>query len=258
MAPKEKKILKFHNIMLVQYDDETLLVKERLTFQDNINNFKLFIWNPRKREVLGRTKESWLKICAFYLCYYICLGAFFASCVAVHLSTVDWYKPEYEYASNVMNQQTIDGKLIGVSPGLGFRPHVNPETSLIRVKSSASSSNHPYNYVQYVKQLDEFLQNFDSKGGEIVHTFGADTPCLDSRNYEYDKAKPCVILKLNKLYGWMPEAYNKTDPLPKELKPYEEIVRAYPENIFVLCEGENPVSEKFQISNLYFKTFHLL
>ena len=228
---------------LIVRNGEIFIIKNHLNYKEKFNNFKLFIWQPERREFLGRTKKSWCKICIFYLCFYFCLSAFFIACVIIHLATVNWNKPEYEYTSNVMNQQYIDGKHIGVSPGLGFRPQINPQTSLIRVRSSASSYSHPYNYRQYVDQLDEFLKNYDLQSGELVHTFGAHNPCLDSRNYEYDKAKPCVVVKLNKLYGWVPEAYEPTDPLPIELKQFEDIVRRYPNNIFVLCEGENPVDK---------------
>ena len=229
--------------MLVYHRDEPLIIKDRLTYEDHLKNCKLFCWNPLKREFLGRTKESWCKICIFYLCFYICLAIFFTSCVLVHIATLDLVKPEYHNNYSVMNQQYIDGKHIGVSPGLGFRPHINPVTSLIRVKSSASSYDHPYNYKQYADQLTEFLDNSYYKLESLVTFFGADNPCNSDRNYEYDKAKPCVLLKLNKIYDWIPEAFEPTDPLPFELKPYESIVRTYPENIFVICEGENPVDK---------------
>jgi hypothetical protein len=145
--------------MLVYYKDEKLLVKDRLTFEDHYNNCKIFCWNYQKKEFLGRTKESWLKICVFYFCFFIGLGIFFTSCVVVHMATLDLVKPEYYNNYSVMNQQYIDGKHVGISPGLGFRPHLNPITSLIRVKSSASNLEHPHNFRQYAEQLEEYLQN---------------------------------------------------------------------------------------------------
>lgn len=39
----------------------------------------------------------------------------------------------------------------------------------------------------------------------------------------------------------MPEAYLPEDKLPLELRPYDTLVRNNPENIFVICEGENLV-----------------
>jgi sodium/potassium-transporting ATPase subunit beta len=235
--------------MLVYYKDEKLLVKDRLTLEDHYNNCKIFCWNYQKKEFLGRTKESWLKICLFYFCFFIGLGIFFTSCVVVHMATLDLVKPEYYNNYSVMNQQYIDGKHVGISPGLGFRPHINPVTSLIRVKSSASNLEHPHNFRQYAEQLEEFLKNNFYQLESLINFFGPDNPCNRDRHFEYDKAKPCVLLKLNKIYDWIPQAFESSDPLPNELKPYEDLVRMYPENVFVICEGENPV-DKDLIGNI--------
>ncbi len=50
--------------------------------------------------------------------------------------------------------------------------------------------------------------------------------CTQENNYSYHKSSPCVFLKLNKIYGWIPEYYNQTNALPegmpKHLKQYIE------------------------------------
>jgi sodium/potassium-transporting ATPase subunit beta len=226
--------------MPVYYKDKKLIVKDRLTYRDKFNNFKICLWQPETRQVLGRTKESWCKICCFYICFYTALGCIFTASVAIFLTTLDIRVPLYHNKYSVMDRQSIDGKNIGVNPGLGFRPLINPHSSLIRVKSSASSLDHPHNYRQYTDQLNKYLKYYF---GEKVWWFGSDYPCTHQRNFEYDRAKPCVLLKLNKIFRWVPKAYEPTDSLPNELKPYEKIVREHPLNIFVICEGENPVDK---------------
>jgi hypothetical protein len=32
--------------------------------------------------------------------------------------------------------------------------------------------------------------------------------CTLERNYGYKEGKPCILLKLNRIYGWKPEPYN--------------------------------------------------
>lgn len=38
--------------------------------------------------------------------------------------------------------------------------------------------------------------------------------CTQENHYSYHKSSPCIFLKLNKVYGWIPEFYNRTDQLP--------------------------------------------
>jgi len=62
--------------------------------------------------------------------------------------------------------------------------------------------------------------------------------------YGYDRAEsPCVVVKLNKIFGLVPEPYAPTDDLPEEIP---EAVRtsikspADPRRVYIECHGENP------------------
>lgn len=33
-------------------------------------------------------------------------------------------------------------------------------------------------------------------------------PCSQANGYGYPKGKPCIFLKLNKIYGWKPDVYD--------------------------------------------------
>lgn len=41
--------------------------------------------------------------------------------------------------------------------------------------------------------------------------------CTQENNYSYHKNSPCIFLKLNKIYGWIPSYYNDTDNLPRNM-----------------------------------------
>lgn len=43
------------------------------------------------------------------------------------------------------------------------------------------------------------------------------SPCVKEKNYNYDKHGPCIFLKLNKIYGWIPQVYNDTNKLPEKM-----------------------------------------
>lgn len=42
-------------------------------------------------------------------------------------------------------------------------------------------------------------------------------PCTRENNYSYHKSAPCIFLKLNKIYGWIPEYYNNSRDLPESM-----------------------------------------
>lgn len=252
-------------VSLTNHNNEQFIIKPRLTFKDKLNNFKNFAWNSHKKEFFGRNGKSWAKISLFYFCFYASLASIFAAFLAIFMAIIDKRIPTYTIHSNAMSRQAIDGKVIGVSPGLGYRPQSDSQNTLVRVKSRGG-------YKIYVDLLESFLSQYTTQDKigeqiiecnensnlkkleeqfalnkmcrfEIVEMFGPNNMCTRERNFEFDKAKPCILLKLNKIYDWKPEAYLPADTLPDQLKPYENIVRRYPNNVFVLCEGEFPVDK---------------
>lgn len=74
------------------------------------------------------------------------------------------------------------------------------------------------------------------------------SPCVQENNYNYHKSAPCVFLKLNKIYGWIPEYFNESNSLPDSMplrlkdfvKGEEANARHRLNTIWVSCEGENP------------------
>lgn len=53
-------------------------------------------------------------------------------------------------------------------------------------------------------------------------------PCVQENSYNYHRSAPCIFLKLNKIFGWIPEYYNSSDELPEkmpqELKEYIKVI----------------------------------
>lgn len=42
-------------------------------------------------------------------------------------------------------------------------------------------------------------------------------PCTQENHFNFHKSAPCIFLKLNKIYGWVPEYYNDTANLPEKM-----------------------------------------
>jgi len=216
--------------------------------------FKQFLWNSETSQFLGRTGSSWAKILFFYLIFYSALCGFFAAILAVFYQTLDEHRPKWE----------LDASIIGSNPGLGFRPmppESNVESTLIWYKHSD-----PENTKHWVDELNTFLQpyrdaetqrsdnrvncSFDNPppDGKVcsvpISKFGS---CTESQNFSYPRGKPCVFLKLNKIFNWRPSLYNKSQDLPakmpkdlKDLIKKEETRDKAANMVWVSCEGENP------------------
>ena len=74
-------------------------------------------------------------------------------------------------------------------------------------------------------------------------------------NFGYPSGSPCVLLKLNKIYGLVPEYYNTTEELPDDMPDMvrDNIAAAADKNkIWVSCMGEYPADKEAVESFEYF------
>jgi sodium/potassium-transporting ATPase subunit beta len=149
--------------------------------------------------------------------------------------------------------------LIKANPGMGFRPMPDVDSTLIRFEQGKPSS-----YKIYTDHIQAFLEQYENEAQESedfidcaklkeedrrkdkVCRFNIDDlgdECTWQKDYGYDEGTPCVLLKLNKVYGWEPVLYdNETRhgsdnangaPIPDEIDLSDK-------DITVTCEGENP------------------
>ncbi|XP_060518779.1 sodium/potassium-transporting ATPase subunit beta-2 [Cylas formicarius] len=225
-------------------------------------SFRIFLWNPDTSQFLGRTASSWAKILFFYICFYAVLIGFFATMLTVFYQTLDYKVPKWQ----------LDRSLIGTNPGLGFRPmppEINVESTLVWYKS-ANNENIKY----WSEELDKFLVAYNKSNNphadrlidcapytpppnDKVCDVKIDQswyPCVPLERYSYNTtaAGPCIFLKLNRIYNWVPEYYNTTN-LPADTKDYlkkaiqdETRKSSDTKMVWVTCEGEN-VADKEHI-----------
>ncbi|KYQ53878.1 Sodium/potassium-transporting ATPase subunit beta-2 [Trachymyrmex zeteki] len=189
----------------------------------------------------------------FYACFFAGLAILFSICMKGMLATLSYEKPKW----------TLSSSIIGTNPGLGFRPiSDNPdERSLIWYSASNATD-----IQKWTQRLDQFLENYISpsllpnggrnqqicsynkpaKPGNVcavdVNNWG---PCSPNQQYGFNNSAPCVFIKLNRIYGWIPEYYNDTQNLspdmPESLVKYIKSVDAsWLNTVWVSCKGENP------------------
>lgn len=223
-------------------------------------SLKDFIWNSDEKKFLGRTGTSWLKIGLFYVIFYACLLAFWSLCLVIFLQTVNYREPKWI---------TTTGSLIGSNPGLGFRPR--PPAKSIESTLIWFNQGKGENWDHWVRELTNVTESYrfvDPNAGAQLTTcnyekypgenefceFKIDLLggfCTKERRFGYEEGRPCIVVKLNKIYGWKPQVYENVTDLPSHMP---DTVKAKIEkefadnttrnitkrNVWITCEGENP------------------
>merc|ERR1712117_99261 len=156
-------------------------------------------WLCSEGEYMGRSPGSWLKLSLYSIVFAACLVAFWGLCLGAFFQTLDKFLAEYEpgYWANAGASQT--------KCHMGRPPLTKQEAC-------------------------EFNK-------EWLSDQGSDIKCISEEHYGYYHGKPCILLKLNRVYGWQPVPYQnvteveRLDDMPKSLK--EHIRRTWEEN----CRG---------------------
>jgi len=227
-----------------------------------------FIWNGETGQFLGRTGGSWGKIFVFYCIYYGFLAGFFSICMFLFYQTLDTQKqPKYIPG---------DGGSILKNPSLGYRPRPpsdNIESSLIIYSNDDEKS-----YTKWTSSIDELVEgienakmNYSEKatGDNVKQDCSSDNPpgteevcnyditqfegseCTKENKWGYTGDSPCVVLKLNRMYGWEPKVFESVTELPGDMPTQlsdhiksQENNGSIPAVLWVSCEGEGPVDRE--------------
>jgi len=217
-------------------------------------SFGTVMYDSNEGTFCTRTPLSWLKIIVFYIIFYSCLAGFFALHMHFFMSTISEDRPKW----------TLDESLIGSNPGLGYLPFpedVDTGTGIFFKSNDQSTAK------KYVDRLNEMLNGyFDNKKlpnkgkNQMICSFDQPpkkgqacavpiqdwSPCTKEDDYSYYKNSPCILLKLNRIYGWVPEPFNDTSELPEDMpedlkKHIADLQPNERNQVWVDCRGEQPL-----------------
>ncbi|VDL94582.1 unnamed protein product [Schistocephalus solidus] len=169
----------------------------------------------------ARVGKRWL----YFFVLYALLGGFFWG----YLNLFMYFQIPRDYPKLTGRQS-----LLQLHPGLSRVPNPDVLTSLIQFRPRE-----PLSYSKLIDAMLAFLYGYKKKRcammKDCVHGTGSDQidmrrpcafdlnavgPCNLANTYGYTTASPCVALKMNRIYGWLPE-------------PVE-----FATGVLVKCEGE--------------------
>ncbi|KAK2824788.1 hypothetical protein Q7C36_018715 [Tachysurus vachellii] len=174
--------------------------------------WKEFFWNPRTREMLGRTASSWGLILLFYMIFYTFLAGMFCLTMYVMLLTLDDYKPTWQDRLS--------------TPGLMIRPKGKDLEIIYNIKNTESWDQYvqalntfltPYNNSQqvlnndacapdqyYIQEDSGNVRNNPKRACQFNRTMLEECSGLSDQTYGYRRGEPCVLIKLNRVIGMLP------------------------------------------------------
>jgi sodium/potassium-transporting ATPase subunit beta len=128
----------------------------------------------------------------------------------------------------------LESSRIGNNPGLSYRPALDVDTRGTVIAYRASWAK---DVKRWVRAMNEFLEPYTNTSTPIkskrvpcdfdkpprlgeVCKFEIDPrfgDCADNSSFGYNTSAPCVYVKLNKIYGWVPEYYNNSADLHPDM-----------------------------------------
>ncbi|KAM9441151.1 sodium/potassium-transporting ATPase subunit beta-2b [Clarias gariepinus] len=178
-----------------------------------------FIWNPRTRELFGRTASSWGLIFLFYLAFYIFLAGFFSATIYALLLTLDDNKPTYQdrlATPGMMIRPT--GKELEIiynrEDTESWESHVQAlNTFLSSYNDTVQEQNNvactPDQY--FIQEDSDNVKNTPKRSCQFKRSLLEDCSGFVDRFYGYSDGRPCILIKLNRVIGMLP---GKNGPPP--------------------------------------------
>ncbi|CAC5425445.1 ATP1B [Mytilus coruscus] len=218
------------------------------TFKRRFEDVSTFFFDSENGKILGKSFQQWLLGALFYIAFYCCIIAVMLACGAVVYQTLNWNMPRL----------TSQDSILQLNPSLGFRPLPDSSTTLIRF---IKGDKRDYSILQ--DNLEAYLlfyenQNQVTDTGVMVDckTYDKRRPrlewdkacrfalqdlgkiCIKQQNFGMKDGKPCVLLKLNRVFDWHPENYQNESEVPSEIKD-----TYLPYYVHLKCFGVTPADE---------------
>ncbi|CAF0887084.1 unnamed protein product [Rotaria sp. Silwood1] len=241
--------------------DDIYIKDGPLTGLDYVSNIRNYLWNRKTKRFCARDGLEWAKLGCCYFIYLFALGILFSALVIVYMLLLDKKTPR-----RLGNDSAIafDG---GINPGLGFRPQLHMDRSLLKWRSSRKtgheSTGQLIDNIQEWGKLhtvkDQFHQQMIDCAAVPRHLLidyfrqglsciflvtdvkPGPNPCTKPKSFGYHKGRPCILIKINRIFGWIPEPYQSKEEVPIEIRHlWQPNMKNF---ILIKCFGQYPTDE---------------
>jgi len=237
------------------------------------------IYDKDTGEILTRTPKSWALIFIFYVIYYSLLACFWYGMLQLFFLTVPTDNPKYQLGASI----------IGSNPGVGIRPgqaDQKLDSSMIFLVKDGQDSEptddkgEGLKNADWAKRYEIFLKEYENKTNTVenCNNIPEGKACQFDPNailgdcakkpygYTTSNPEPCVLLKINRIFGWQPQEYSDDDLVeaqkenedyPEDKMPTEVAnkIKKDKTKIYIDCQGENPFDrEQLKGKMSYFPT----
>ncbi|TSQ81026.1 Protein ATP1B4 [Bagarius yarrelli] len=248
--------------------------KPKRTLHEKIDDLKTYLWNPETKEFMGRSGKSWSLILFFYSALYIFLAAMFAGCMCCLMWSISPYAPTYndrvmppgmtmsphvdvvhgfeihfnasdrsswkKYAKALESQLKCECRLRAASECVLY--NAQKLTDCVVIHDCAYDDTVQKRRNIECKQGTYFMQdNLEESAERKACQFKRSSlgPCsgMEQKDFGYASGKPCILLKMNRILGYLPgqgTPVNVTCAVKKGMLEELGEVEFYPKNIFDL------------------------
>ncbi|XP_076233324.1 sodium/potassium-transporting ATPase subunit beta-1-like [Calliopsis andreniformis] len=247
--------------MVILHDDAYYESRKPQPDLGPLRNFLRFIWDNDRKAFLDKTAKEWGQLGIFYLCFFSVLGSIFAIQMKISIDYVSQLdKPFFQYTGvspkTLLRSFPMFQAWRFGSPGIVFKPDSISDISPIISVNNLTNSARPKRHIQ---SLTAFLQEYNtdkSKYNTNCIPGNVTKPCFFDINdlgqcsippYGYTKPlQPCVLIKFNKRFDWVPKYYNQSSQLPADMpdnlkKMIQQSRKFY---VWLSCDGANNVDKE--------------
>jgi len=190
--------------LLKDNEDEQKSTKSKKS--KKVEGPKFEFYNAEKGTVLGRNLTSWLKILAFYVCYFTFLAGLFTASVQLMEKQLPSDKPLRQTRLNVpgihyfpaFDMKEPDQKSrLGDNDGIAFAYNDGEVTG---------EQGYDYYVNATQKVMDSYKNSSDAEDHKDfnLETLGPCSPMKSGYQYGWDHGKPCIYFRINRVIDWEP------------------------------------------------------